>query len=45
LRRPSAILCDAIRSIDQRRLIDRWGAISPVTTALVEDCLRRLLGL
>ena len=25
LRQPSAILCDAIRSIDRRRLIDLWG--------------------
>src|SRR5947209_20458015 len=24
----SAILCDAIRPIDQRRLIDCWGAVS-----------------
>jgi mRNA interferase MazF len=45
LRLPSAILCDAIRSIDQRRLVDCWGAVSPVTMGLVEDCLRRLLGL
>jgi mRNA interferase MazF len=45
LRLPSAILCDAIRSIDQRRLMDRWGAVSANTLALVEDRLRRLLGL
>src|SRR3954463_12542736 len=29
LRIPSAILCDAVRSIDQRRLVNRWGIISP----------------
>ena len=45
LRVPSAILSDAIRSIDQRRLIDCWGTVSPATMALVEGCLRRLLGL
>jgi mRNA interferase MazF len=27
LRKPSAILCDAIRSIDRRRLIDLWGSV------------------
>lgn len=45
LRLPSAILCDAIRSIDQRRLIDCWGTVDPPTMTLVEDVLRRLLGL
>jgi mRNA interferase MazF len=45
LRVPSAILCDAVRSIDQRRLLDRWGAVSTNTLLLVEDRLRRLLGL
>ncbi len=45
LRLPSAILCDAIRSIDQRRLIDCWGTVNPTTMTLVEDALRHLLGL
>jgi mRNA interferase MazF len=45
LRVPSAILCDAVRSIDQRRLIDRWGPVNPTTMTLVEGCLRRLMGL
>jgi mRNA interferase MazF len=45
LRLPSAILCDAARSIDQGRLIERWGTVNPVTMALVEGCLRHLLGL
>jgi mRNA interferase MazF len=44
LRLPSAILCDAVRSIDQRRLIDCWGSVSPATLALTEGCLRHLLG-
>ncbi len=45
LRVPSSILCDAVRSIDRRRLLDRWGAVSPATMAAVEDRLRRLMGL
>jgi mRNA interferase MazF len=45
LRLPSSILCDAIRSIDQRRLIACWGMVSPGTLATVEDRLRRLQGL
>jgi len=42
---PSAILCDAVRSIDRRRLVARWGAVSPATMDTVEDRLRTLLGL
>lgn len=45
LRAPSAILCDAVRSIDRRRLIARWGAVDPPTLAAVEARLRMLLGL
>jgi mRNA interferase MazF len=45
LRPRSAILCDATRSIGQRRLLDRWGTITAPTMATVEDRLRRLLGL
>src|SRR5262249_12876295 len=45
LRLPSAILCDAIRSIDQKRLIDCWGTVIATTVDTVEDRLRRLLGL
>ncbi len=45
LRTPSSILCDAVRSIDQGRLVDYWGAVNPATMALVEGCLHRLLGL
>jgi mRNA interferase MazF len=45
LRMASAIMCDAVRSIDQRRLIACWGTVSPATMALVEGCLRHLLGL
>jgi mRNA interferase MazF len=45
LRMASAILCDAIRSVDQRRLITCWGTVTSTTMAVVEDRLRRLLGL
>jgi mRNA interferase MazF len=45
LRVPSSLLCDAVRSIDRRRRIDRWGAVTPATMASVEDRLRRLMGL
>jgi mRNA interferase MazF len=45
LRVPSAILCDAVRSVDRRRLLASWGVVSDATLALVEDRLRRLLGL
>jgi mRNA interferase MazF len=45
LRLPSAILCDANRSIDRRRLIDCWGTVTGGTMGLVEGALRHLLGL
>jgi mRNA interferase MazF len=45
LRMSSTILCDAIPSIDQRRLIDCWGTVSAATMTTVEDRLRRLQGL
>jgi mRNA interferase MazF len=45
LRLPSAILCDAVRSIDQRRLLNCWGTVTLPTMTLVEDALRHLLGL
>lgn len=45
LRNPSAVLCEAVRSISTERLVLRWGAVSPGTLAAVEDRLRILLGL
>jgi mRNA interferase MazF len=45
LRLPSAVLCDAVRSIDRGRLLNHWGAVSSATMTLVEDRLRRLMGL
>jgi mRNA interferase MazF len=45
LRRPSVVLCDAIRSVTKDCLIDRWGDVTPTTMAKVEDTVRLLLGL
>lgn len=45
LRRPSAILCDAIRSVTKSCLIDRWGTVTSATLAKAEDSVRVLLGL
>jgi mRNA interferase MazF len=45
LRRPSAVLCEAIRSISRRRLIARWGAVQTRTMNRVEDVLRILMRL
>jgi mRNA interferase MazF len=45
LRVPSSILCDAVRSIDRRRLLNHWGVVGPATMTLVEDRLQRLMGL
>lgn len=45
LSRPSAVLCDAVRSISKERLLEAWGRVSPSTLGQVEDCLRILMGL
>ncbi|HEV3260332.1 MAG TPA: type II toxin-antitoxin system PemK/MazF family toxin [Gemmataceae bacterium] len=45
LRRPSAILCDAIRSVTKNSLISRWGTVSAATMAKAEAAARVLLGL
>ncbi|MFO0808073.1 MAG: type II toxin-antitoxin system PemK/MazF family toxin [Gemmataceae bacterium] len=44
LRVASAILCDAVRSLDRRRLIDLWGSVDATMMTAVEDRIRRLLG-
>ena len=41
----SSILCDAVRSVSQQRLLRRWGSVSATTMAAVEERLRALLGL
>jgi mRNA interferase MazF len=43
IRRPSVILCDAVRCVSKERLSERWGTVSPATLAAVEDHLRILL--
>ena len=43
LTNPSALLCEAVRSISKDRLVTRWGTLSASTMSQVEDRLRILL--
>jgi mRNA interferase MazF len=45
LKAPSAIMCEAIRSVSKSRLERRWGVVSRETMDAVEDRLRILLSL
>jgi len=45
VKRPSAIQCEAARSLATARLVSRWGAVAAPTLASAEDRLRILLGL
>ena len=45
LTNPSALLCEAVRSISKDRLVTRWRALSASTMSQVEDRLRILLRL
>lgn len=45
LTRPSAILCEAVRSVSQQRLQHRMGVIAPATLQAVRDRLRILMNL
>lgn len=45
LTRPSAILCEAVRSVSQQRLQHRMGLIAPATLQAVRDRLRILMNL
>lgn len=45
LTRPSAILCDSLRSVSQQRLGRRMGTVSAATLQAVQDRLRILLNL
>ena len=45
LQKPTAILCEAVRSLSTTRLIRCWGALNSKTLAQVEDILRVLLRL
>ncbi len=41
----SAVICEAIRSISDTRLVERWGRLSERSLSRVEDVLRILLRL
>ena len=45
LSNPSALLCEAVRSISKDRLLTKRGQVTPATMAKVADRLRILLGL
>jgi len=45
LTNPSALLCEAVRSVSKDRLVTRWDAVSASTMSQVEDRLRILLRL
>jgi mRNA interferase MazF len=45
VRNPTAVLCEAVRSVSIERLVVRWGSVSAGTMAAVEDRLRILLRL
>jgi mRNA interferase MazF len=45
VRKPSAVLCEAVRSISKDRLVTSWGRIAGRTMDRIEDCLRILMGL
>ncbi|HKZ31126.1 MAG TPA: type II toxin-antitoxin system PemK/MazF family toxin [Vicinamibacteria bacterium] len=45
VRNPTAVLCEAVRSVSVERLVARCGAVSAPTMAAVEDRLRILLRL
>jgi len=45
LTNPSALLCEAVRSISKDRLVTRRGSVLSATIAQVEDRLRVLMGL
>lgn len=45
LRVRSAVICEAIRSISNDRLVERWGRLGGKSLARMEDVLRILLRL
>lgn len=45
VKKPTAVLCEAVRSVSVERLVLRWGAVDRRTMAAVEDRLRILLRL
>jgi mRNA interferase MazF len=45
LKKDSVILLNQIRTIDKRRLIERWGKLTPQTMEKVDEALKISLGL
>ncbi len=45
LERPSAALCEAVRSISRRRFVRKWGVVGADRMKLVDDALRVILSL
>lgn len=45
VKQPTAVLCEAVRSVSDERLVVRWGTVDRGTMAAVEDRLRILLRL
>jgi mRNA interferase MazF len=45
LKKDSVILLNQIRTIDKRRLIERWGQLSPKTMKKVDEALAISLGM
>lgn len=45
LKKPSYLICEALRSIAKERLLRKLGQVSSETMASVEDCIKILLSL
>ena len=45
LKKDSAVLLNQIRTIDKRRMIDRWGMLGPETMKRLDEALKISLGL
>lgn len=45
LRVPSDALCEYLRILTRERLVERWGAVAPVTLDAIGERVRLLLGL
>jgi len=45
LEKDSAILLNQIRTIDKRRMIERWGTLAPETMQRLDEALKISLGL
>lgn len=45
LRKDSVILLNQIRTLDKRRLIERWGRLEPETMRRVDEAIKISLGL